>query len=165
MKVAAFGEIMLRLKSPGQERLMQSPSFEATFGGGEANVTVSIANFGMDARYITALPDNDLGKACVEELRKFGVDTSCIIKGKGRMGIYFLENGANQRPSKVIYDRSESAIAVAKPGSIDFDKCFEGVNWFHITGITPAISESAAALSQEALESGEKGPALQYPWI
>lgn len=155
MRVVTFGEIMLRLKSPGNERLFQSPLLEATFGGGEANVAVSIANFGMDAAYLTVLPENDIGNACVMELRKFGVDTSLIARGKGRMGIYYLENGANQRPSKVIYDRGDSAIAIAKPGSINFAKCFAGANWFHITGITPAISETAAELSEEAMKAAK----------
>lgn len=156
MRVVTFGEIMLRLKSPGLERLFQSPLLEATFGGGEANVAVSIANFGMESAFITVLPDNDIGSACIMELRKFGVDTSLITKGKGRMGIYFLENGANQRASKVIYDRSEAAIANAKSGSIDFNKCFSGAGWFHITGITPAVSETAAELSLEALKAAKQ---------
>ena len=121
-KVVTFGEIMLRLKSPGYEKLFQSDMLEATFGGGKANVAVSLANFGMDASYITVLPDNDIGKACVMELRKFGVDTSGIVCGKGRLGIYFLESGANQRPSKVIYDREGSSIPQAKPGLIDWGK-------------------------------------------
>ncbi len=156
MRVVTFGEIMLRLRSPEHERFFQSPMLEATFGGGEANVAVSTANFGLDTAYITVLPDNDIGNACIMELKKFGVDTSMIKKDKGRMGVYFLESGSNQRASRVIYDRSDSAIALAKPGLIDFTKCFEGANWFHITGITPAISESAAELSLEAMKAAKQ---------
>jgi len=155
-KVITFGEIMLRLKSPGFERLFQSPVLEATFGGGEANVAVSLANYGLNAAFVSILPKNDIGQACIAELRRFGVDTSLIVNGPGRMGIYFLENGANQRPSKVVYDRSGSAIAAAKPGTIDWQKVFSGTNWFHITGITPAISQSAADLSLEAVKSARK---------
>ena len=156
MKVLTFGEIMLRLKAVGQERFFQTPSLEATFGGGEANVAVSLANYGMDAAFLTVLPDNVIGDACVSELRRFGVDTGCIQKGKGRMGIYFLEAGANQLPSKVVYDRAYSAIALAKPGDIDWEKALEGVDWFHITGITPAISESAMELSLESVKEAKK---------
>ena len=140
MKIVTLGEIMLRLKSPGLERFFQSPSLEATFGGGEANVAVSLANYGMDAKFVTALPDNAVAEACIRELRGFGVDTSDIVTTKnGRVGIYFLESGTNQRPSKVIYDRAESSIAIAKPEDFDFAKIFEGATWFHITGITPAL--------------------------
>ena len=152
MKVLTFGEIMLRLKAPGHERFFQSPMLEATFGGGEANVAVSLANYGMDAEFLTVLPQNDIANACIRELRYFGVDTKKIVRGDGRMGIYYLEAGANQLPSKVVYDRAYSSIALAKPGDIDWNKAFDGVGWFHITGITPAISESAMELS---LESGE----------
>lgn len=153
MKILTFGEIMLRLKSPGQERFFQSPLLEATFGGGEANVAVSLANFGMDAAYCTVLPNNPIGDACVQELRKFGVDTRKIQRGPGRMGIYFLEGGANQLASRVIYDRSDSAIALAKPGDIDWQAALEDAGWFHITGITPAISASAMELSLEAVKA------------
>ena len=155
MKVLTFGEIMLRLKAPGQERFFQSPMLEATFGGGEANVAVSLANYGMDAQYCTVLPKNAIGEECVKELRRFNVDVSKIQYGEGRMGIYYLEGGANQRPSKVVYDRAYSAIALAKPGDIDWDKVFEGVEWFHITGITPAISESAMELSLESVKAAK----------
>ncbi len=154
-RVVTFGEVMLRLKSPGFERLFQSPVMEATFGGGEANVAVSLANFGVDAAFVTALPDNDVADACVAELRRFGVDTSLVVRSAGRVGIYFLENGANQRASKVVYDRSGSAIAQAKPGDIDWAKALAGATWFHITGITPAISASAAELSLEAVKSAK----------
>ena len=155
MKVLTFGEIMLRLRAPGHERFFQSNMMEATFGGGEANVAVSLANYGMDAQFCTVLPDNAIGDECVKELRRFGVDVSKIQRGAGRMGIYFLENGANQLPSKVVYDRAYSAIALAKPGDIDWDKVFEGVDWFHITGITPAISESAMLLSLESVKAAK----------
>ena len=151
-KVVTFGEIMLRLKALGSERLLQSPMLEATFGGGEANVAVSLANYGVDVAFVTVLPQNEMADACVAELRKFGVDTSKIKRASGRMGIYFLENGANQKPSKVIYDRSYSSISMAKPGDIDWKNVFEGATWYHITGITPAISESAAQLSLESVK-------------
>ncbi len=156
MKVLTFGEIMLRLKSPGTERFFQSPMLEATFGGGEANVAVSLANYGMDAAFLAVLPDNAIGDACVGELRRFGVDTSRLLRGKGRMGIYYLETGASQRASKVVYDREYASIALAKPGDINWDKAFEGVDWFHITGITPAISESAMELSLESVKEAKK---------
>jgi 2-dehydro-3-deoxygluconokinase len=149
-----FGEIMLRLAPPGFERFLQSPEFSATFGGGEANVAVSLAGFGVPAAFVTVLPENNpLADAVVGELRRCDVDTSKIVRGKGRLGIYFVEAGANQRPSKVIYDRENSAIAIAKSGDIRWNDAFAGAGWFHITGITPAISESAAEL---ALESARK---------
>ena len=156
MKILTFGEIMLRLKAPGHERFFQSPMLEATFGGGEANVAVSLANYGMDAEFLTVLPQNDIADACIRELRYFGVDTKKIVRGEGRMGIYYLEGGANQLPSKVVYDRAYSSIALAKPGDIDWDRAFEGVEWFHITGITPAISESAMELSLESVKEAKK---------
>jgi 2-dehydro-3-deoxygluconokinase len=157
-KVITFGEIMLRLKSPGHERLLQSAALEATFAGGEANVAVSLARYNTPAAFVTALPANAVGDACVAELRKQGVDTALIKRTSGRMGSFYLEAGANQRPSKVIYDRDASAIALAKPGDFDWDQIFAGASWFHITGITPAISESAAELSQEAVrKASEKG--------
>ena len=156
MKFLTFGEIMLRLRAPGHERFFQSNMMEATFGGGEANVAVSLANYGEDAAFLTVLPENALGDECVRELRRFGVDTKRILRGKGRMGIYFLEAGANQLPSKVVYDREYSAISLAKPGDIDWDKALEGVDWFHITGITPAISESAMELSLESVKEAKQ---------
>ncbi len=152
-RVITFGEIMLRLKSPRHERFFQSPMLEATFGGGEANVAVSVANYGLDAALVTALPDNDIGNACMGELRRHNVDTSLINQVPGRMGVYFLETGSNQRPSKVIYDRAESAICVAKPGDFNWNHIFEGADWFHISGITPALSVSAAELSLEAVKA------------
>ena len=156
MKYLTFGEIMLRLKAPGQERFFQSPMLEATFGGGEANVAVSLANYGMDTEFLTVLPDNAIADACIGELRRFGVGTGKILRGDGRMGIYYAEGGANQLPSKVVYDRANSAIALAKPGDIDWDKALEGVGWFHITGITPAISQNAMELSMEAVKAARE---------
>ena len=156
MKFLTFGEIMLRLKAPYGQKLLQSAMFEATFGGGEANVAVSLANYGLDAAYLTVLPDNVIADECVKELRKFGVDTKRILRGEGRMGLYYVEPGANQMPSKVVYDRAYSAIALAKPGSIDWDKAYEDVDWFHITGITPAISETAMELAMESVVEAKK---------
>lgn len=155
--VVTFGELMLRLAPPNLERFLQSPQFLATFGGGEANVAVGLAALGLDAAYVTALPSNNpIADAAIGELRRAGVNSSGIIRTKGRMGIYFLETGANQRPSKVVYDREGSAIALAKPGDIDWDRVLAGAGWFHITGITPAISATAAALSVEAVEHASK---------
>ena len=155
-RIITFGEIMLRLKSPALERFFQSPSLEATFGGGEANVAVSLANYGMDAAFVTALPNNAIGEACVRDVRSFGVDVSNIKMTDGRMGIYFLETGSNQRPSKVVYDRAESAIAIAPVDLFDWEKIFEGADWFHISGIAPAISASAAELSLAACKAAQK---------
>ena len=155
MKYLTFGEIMLRLKAPGVERFFQSPLMEATFGGGEANVAVSLANFGCDAAYLTVLPNNTIGDECLRELHRFGVDTALVQRGEGRMGIYFLEAGANQRPSKVVYDRAGASIALAKPGDIDWEKAFTDIGWFHITGITPALSESAMLLSLESVQAAK----------
>jgi 2-dehydro-3-deoxygluconokinase len=152
-RVVTFGEVMLRLKSPGFERLFQSPLLEATFGGAEANVAVSLAQFGVPVSFVTALPSNPLGESAVSEIRKFGVDTSFIKRAGDRIGIYFLESGSNQRASKVTYDRTGSSMASAKPGDFDWDAIFEGATWFHISGVTPAISASAAALSLEAVKS------------
>lgn len=151
-RVITFGEIMLRLKSPGYERLFQSPVFEATFGGSEVNVAVSLAQFGMDTAFMTILPNNEITSACLMELRRYGVDTSLIQYGKGRFGLYYLESGANQRPSKVTYDRVGSSIAVANPDSIDWKTVFKGSDWFHLSGITPALSDSASSLSLNAVK-------------
>lgn len=156
MRYLTFGEIMLRLRAPGHERFFQSNMLEATFGGGEANVAVSLANYGEDVRFLTILPENSIGDGCVRELRGFGVDTSKIKRGQGRMGIYLLEVGANQLPSKVIYDRADSSLAIAKPGDINWKDAFAGVGWFHITGITPAISEGAMELSLEAVKEAKQ---------
>jgi 2-dehydro-3-deoxygluconokinase len=148
-----FGEVMLRLKSSGFERLFQSPQLEATFGGAEANVAVSLAQFGMPVSFVTALPSNPLGESAVSEIRKFGVDTSFIKRAGDRLGIYFIESGSNQRASKVTYDRAGSSIAAANPGDFDWNAILEGATWFHISGVTPAISASAAALSLEAVKA------------
>jgi 2-dehydro-3-deoxygluconokinase len=148
-----FGELMMRLAPPGFERFLQSPQFVATFGGGEANVAVALATFGLPAAYITVFPANHpIADAAIGELRRFGVDASGIVRAKGRMGVYYVENGANQRPSKVVYDRDYSAIALAKPGDINWSTVLEGAGWFHITGITPAISASAAQLALESVQ-------------
>ncbi len=155
-KYVTFGEVMLRLKSPDHEKLFQSPLLEATFGGGEANVAVSLANYGLDAQFVSALPDNDIADACIRELRGLGVDTTQIVRRKGRIGIYFLENGANQRPSNVIYDRAESSIALMEKGEIDWDEIFSDAKWFHISGITPAISRKAKESSLEAVRKAKQ---------
>ena len=155
-KVITFGEVMLRLAAPGNERFMQTPALSATFGGGEANVAVSLANYGVPVSFVTRLPDNDLGIACAKELRGLGVGTEHIAWGGERMGIYFLENGAVSRASKVIYDRAHSALSDIKPGMINWERVFEGAHWFHWTGITPAVSESAAKVCQEAIDAATK---------
>lgn len=154
-RIITFGEIMLRLKAPGFDRFFQSPLMEATFGGGEGNVALSLANFGLEAALVTALPTNPIADACIRFLRGYGVDTSLIQRQGERMGIYFLEEGANQRPSNVVYDRANSAIATAKPGDFDWNKILTEVSWFHITGITPALSQSAADLSLDAVQAAK----------
>ena len=151
--VITFGEIMLRLSTPGYLRFGQARQFDATFGGGEANVAVSLANYGIDAKFITRLPDNDIAKSCIKDLRSYGVDTSDIVFGGDRVGIYFLETGAVARPSKVVYDRANSSIATIQPGMIDWKKVFEGADWFHWTGITPALSQGAADVCLEAIKA------------
>ena len=158
MKFLTFGEIMLRLKAPGQECFFQSPMLEATFGGGEANVAVSLANYGEDAAFLTILPDNAIADACKAELRRFDVDTKRIVTGEGRMGIYYLEGGANQRPSKVVYDRAYSAIALAKPGDIDWEKTLD-TRWFHTTGIVTALGEHTVEEVLAALKAAKKNGA------
>ena len=155
-KYLTFGELMLRLKSPGKERFLQSPSLEATFGGGEANVAVSLANYGLDAEFLSVIPDNAIGDAAIGELRRFNVDTSKVIRTAGRMGIYYLETGANQRASKVIYDRAYSAISLFDPAGYDWDSIYEGVKWLHISGITPAISEETKDASILAVKEAKK---------
>lgn len=153
--VVTFGEIMMRLKPMEFLRFTQADTFEVTYGGGEANVAVSLACFGIDARYVTALPDNDIGQACLNYVRRFGVDTSHIVRQGKRLGIYFLEAGAVQRASKVIYDRAGAAIAEVKRGDIDWSSAFAGADWFHWTGITPAISEGAADVCLEGIEAAK----------
>lgn len=149
-KIITFGEIMLRLAPQGYLRFFQNDVLEATFGGGEANVAVSLANFGLDAVYVTKLPKNDIGQAAVNSLRYFGVDTTRIIRGGERVGIYYIEKGASQRPSKVIYDRAHSAIAMAKAEDFDWDEIFVDASWFHFTGITPALGQNVADICLEA---------------
>lgn len=146
-RVVTLGEVLLRLKSPGAERLFQSPLLEATFGGAEANVAASLAQFGVEARFVSAVPASNVGDACIAALRAFGVDTSMIKRQGERLGIYFLENGANQRPSRVTYDRAGSAISTAKTSDFDWNAVFDGADWFHVSGVTPAISAAAADLS------------------
>ncbi|WP_026210082.1 sugar kinase [Flexithrix dorotheae] len=152
-KVVTFGEIMLRLATPGYLRFAQTDTFSGTYGGGEANVAVSLANYGLDATFVTRLPDNDIGKAALMNLRKFNVDTSKIVYGGERLGIYFLETGAVSRGSKVVYDRAHSALSTIQPGMIDWDKVLDGAEWFHWTGITPAVSEGAAAVCLEGIKA------------
>jgi 2-dehydro-3-deoxygluconokinase len=149
-RVVTFGEIMLRLSPPEYQRFVQADTFEVVYGGGEANVAVSLANFGLDAAYVTKLPDNPIGDAAVNELRRYGVDTRFIARGGDRIGIYYCEKGASVRPSKVVYDRAHSSIAEAKPGDIDWRGAFEGAEWFHFTGITPALGDNVAELTEEA---------------
>jgi 2-dehydro-3-deoxygluconokinase len=155
-KVVTFGEIMLRLATPGYLRFAQTTEFEATFGGGEANVAVSLANYGIPASFASSLPKNDIGEYAISVLRSFNVDTSLINRSGDRVGIYYLESGAVSRGSKVIYDRANSSFAKLKKGSIDWDKAFEGATWFHWTGITPAVSEGAAEVCLEACEAAAK---------
>ncbi len=145
-KIVTFGEIMLRLSTPGNSRFVQADSFDAGYGGGEANVAVRLANYGHEASFLTKLPTHEIGQAAVNSLRRFGVDTSSIARGGDRVGIYFLETGAAMRPSKVVYDRAHSAIAEADPDDFHFAKAMEGADWFHWTCITPAISDKAARL-------------------
>lgn len=155
-KIITFGEVMLRLKAPNHEKFFQSPKFEATFGGGEANVAVSLANYGLDVGFVTALPKNDIADACIREIRGFGVNTDEIIRREGRVGIYFLEGGANQRASNVVYDRADSSIAKTGVGEIDWESIFCDAEWFHITGITPAISKNAKEVSLEAVKAAKE---------
>lgn len=155
-KVVTFGEIMLRLATPEHLRFRQARSFNATFGGGEANVAVSLANYGIDVDYVTRLPQNDLGAACAAELRSFGVGTSNIVYGGERLGIYYLETGAVARPSKVVYDRAHSSAATVERGMIDWEQVLAGADWFHWTGITPAISASAAEVCLDACRAANR---------
>ena len=154
-KVVTLGEIMLRLSTPGNSRFVQSQEFDVNYGGGEANVCVSLSNYGLDTRFITRIPDHEIGQSAVNALRKFGVDTDYIVRGGDRLGIYFLETGASQRASKVIYDRAHSAIAEASKDAFDWKEIFKGVDWFHFTGITPALSEKAAELTLEACKAAK----------
>lgn len=155
-KIVTLGEIMLRLSTPGASRFVQSDVFDVVYGGGEANVAVSLANYGHETFFVTKLPKHEIGQAAVNELRKFGVNTDFITRGGDRVGIYFLETGASMRPSKVIYDRANSAIALAKAQDFDWDKVFKGKDWFHFSGITPALSDDAAELTKVALEKAKQ---------
>jgi 2-dehydro-3-deoxygluconokinase len=155
-KVVTFGEIMLRFSTQAFSRFTQSTAFNVTYAGSEANVAVSLAHFGIPSVHVTRFPDNDLGEAATQALRKYGVDTGSIIYGEERMGLYFLENGAMQRPSRIIYDRFDSAFAHIKKGSVDWNAALKGASWFHWTGITPAISQAAADVCLEALSVARK---------
>lgn len=156
MKVVSFGEIMLRLSPDGYYKLFQKPELNTSFCGAEANVAVALSNFGDEAEFVTALPDNDIGRAACRELMRYGVKTDNIVYTGDRLGIFFAEKGASQRPSKVIYDRKNSAIASADPLSFDWEKIFDGADWFHITGITPALSDSLAKISVDAVTAAKK---------
>lgn len=157
-KVVTFGEIMLRLSTPGYSRFVQSNTFDVTYGGGEANVATSLANYGMDATFVTKLPKHEIGQAAVNHLRRYGVNTDFIIRGGDRVGIYFLETGASQRASKVVYDRANSAISKAEPDEFDWAKIFEGKTWFHWTGITPALGKNAQiAVKNACVEAKKQG--------
>lgn len=156
MKVVSFGEIMLRLSPDGYYKLFQKPELNTSFCGAEANVAVALSNFGDEAEFVTALPDNDIGRSACRELMRYGVKTDNIVYTGDRLGIFFAEKGASQRPSKVIYDRKNSAIALAEPSSFDWEKIFDGADWFHITGITPALSDSLAKISVDAVKAAKK---------
>ena len=155
-KIVTLGEIMLRLSTPGNTRFIQSDSFDVVYGGGEANVAVSCANYGHDAYFVTKLPEHEIGQSAVNALRRYGVKTDYIARGGDRVGIYYLETGASMRPSKVIYDRAHSAIAEAGPQDFDFDEIMKGADWFHWSGITPAISDNAARLVALACEAAKR---------
>ena len=155
-KIVSFGEVMLRLSTPGYQRFNQATSFDATFGGGEANVAVSLANYGLSAEFVTRLPNNDIANSCIMDLHKYGVNTSNVVRGGDRVGIYFLETGAVARASKVVYDRAHSSISTIERGMIDWKAVFEGADWFHWSGITPALSQSAADVCLEAIQVANK---------
>lgn len=155
-KVVTMGEIMLRLSTPGYERFIQADRFDAVYGGGEANVAVSLASFGLKAHFVSKVPKNEIGQSAVNHLRRFGVETDFIARGGERLGIYFLETGVSMRPSKVIYDRANSSISEAKPEDFDFDSIFKDADWFHFTGITPALGDNAAMLTEEALKAAKR---------
>ena len=156
MKTVCFGELMLRLAPEGYTRFVQANTLGATFGGGEANVAVSLSNFGLDASYVTKLPKNEIGQAAVNSLRAFGVDTTEIVRGGPRVGLYFLEKGASQRPSKVIYDRAGSSIATASAEDFDWKRILTGADWFHFTGITPALGDNVAKITLEAVRTAKE---------
>lgn len=151
-KIILFGEALLRLQAPSFKRIVQAQSFEAFFGGSEANSAVALAQIGENVSYVTKLPNNEIGQACINEIRKWGVDVKNIVTGAGRMGIYFTEKGASQRPAQILYDRADSAFANAKPSDFDFNKILDDASWFHISGITPALSDNIAQASLEAVK-------------
>ena len=155
-KVVTKGEIMLRLSTPGFERFVQAETFDVVYGGGEANVAVSLSNYGYDSYFVSKLPQNDIGQAAINHLRRFGVKTNYIVRGGDRVGIYYLESGASMRPSKVIYDRAHSSIAEAETSDFNFDEIFKNASWFHFSGITPALGKNAAKLTEEALKAAKK---------
>lgn len=155
-KIVTLGEIMLRLSTPGYQRFLQSDSFDVVYGGGESNVAVSLSNYGLDAHFVSKLPENEIGQAAINHLRRFGVNTDYVVRGGDRVGIYYLETGASMRPSKVLYDRAHSAIAEADASEFDFDEIFKDADWFHFSGITPALSEKAAVLTEEALKAAKR---------
>ncbi|MCI8590170.1 MAG: sugar kinase [Clostridiales bacterium] len=155
-RIVTFGEIMVRLAPEGYRRFTQADRFEVTYGGGEANVAVSLSHFGMDAAFVTKLPAHEIGQGAVNSLRRFGVDTASIVRGGARVGIYYLEKGASQRPSKVIYDRAGSALAEAESSDFDWARILEGADWFHFTGITPALGANVAALCLEAVKTAKQ---------
>ncbi len=155
-KIVTLGEIMLRLSPPDKQRFVQAQSFDVIYGGGEANVAVSLSNYGMDASFVSKLPDNPIGQSAINHLRNYGVDTSHIVRGGERVGIYYLEHGASMRASQVVYDRAHSSIATATAEDFDFDAIFEGVDWFHFSGITPALSKESAQLTEEALKAAKR---------
>ena len=160
-KVITFGELMLRLQPYNYERFVQATSFEASFGGGEANVAVSLANYGFDAEFVTKLPAHSIGQMAVNSLRKYGVGTSKIVRGGDRVGIYYNEKGASQRASVCIYDRAHSAIAEAKPEDFNWDVIFEGADWFHFTGITPALGANVVEICKDACKAADAASARQ----
>lgn len=155
-KVITFGEIMLRLAPEGYTRFVQAEGYGATYGGGEANVCVSLANYGLETGFVTKLPAHEIGQAAVNSLRRYGVDTSHIVRGGDRVGIYFLEKGASQRPSKVVYDRAGSSISQAQTSDFNWNEIFEGVDWFHFTGITPALGDNVAEICMEAVKAAKE---------
>ena len=155
-KVITMGEIMLRLSTPNNEKFIQADEFDINYGGGEANVAVSLANYGHDAEFVTAVPDNEIGECAVAALRKYNVETKHIARCGERLGIYYLESGSSMRPSKVVYDRAHSSISTATEADFNFDEIFEGADWFHFTGITPAVSDAAAELTEKALIAAKK---------
>jgi len=155
-RIITFGEIMMRLTPPFNQRIIQADKFNIIYGGGEANVAVSLANYGLDVSFVTKLPDNPVGQAAFNELRRFGVKTNYVVRGGKRLGIYFCENGASQRPSNVIYDRSNSSIAEADSDDFDWDEIFAGIDWFHFTGITPSLSNNMSHITKEAVKIAKK---------